>query len=74
MEAYFQLMKLEKIKLAWIYINREGVISQRVVRVVDIQDEQIIAYFYERKQVGTIIKDHILSVLPLTSIRKSYGV
>ncbi|REJ09598.1 hypothetical protein [Halobacillus trueperi] len=73
MEALFQRSKLEKMKLEWIYINHKGDLSQRVIRVVDIQDEYVIAYCYERKQVRTFRKNNILSVFPLTSIRKSYG-
>lgn len=73
MEALFQRSKLEKMKLEWIYINHKCDLSQRVVRVVDIQDEYVIAYCYERKQVRTFRKNNILSVFPLTSIRKRYG-
>ncbi|WP_394217281.1 hypothetical protein [Halobacillus trueperi] len=49
MEALFQRSKRKKMKLHLIYINHNGQLSQRVVRVVDIQDEHVTAYCYKRK-------------------------
>ncbi|WLR46549.1 WYL domain-containing protein [Halobacillus litoralis] len=54
----------EKQKLEFIYMADEGKISQRVIRVVSIKEETVLAYCYTRKTVRTFKLANILSVTP----------
>ncbi|MCT1904136.1 hypothetical protein [Oceanobacillus sojae] len=43
------------------YMDSKGKVSQRIIRVVDIDDVKVLAYCYYRKQVRSFKKDNILS-------------
>lgn len=53
-----------------IYINNDNQISQRIIKVFAVNDNQIKAYCYTRKQLRTFKLENILSVAPL---RKKVG-
>lgn len=52
-------------KLEMIYISKEGVISQRVIKVLAVSDVSIKAYCYTKKKYRTFKLTNILSVGPL---------
>lgn len=52
----------KKAVLEMIYIDDEGKLTQRFIRVLDKHDHSILAYCYYRKQVRTFKIDNILSV------------
>ncbi len=52
----------EKIKLEMIYMARNGKVSQRFVRVLEIREDHILAYCFYRKRVRTFKIENILSV------------
>lgn len=52
----------EKIKLEMIYMARNGKVSQRFVRVLEIREDHILAYCSYRKRVRTFKIENILSV------------
>ncbi|GEN85642.1 hypothetical protein MKY30_16910 [Oceanobacillus sp. FSL W8-0428] len=51
----------KKEKVMIYYIDSKGKISQRIIRVVDIDNTKILAYCYYRKQVRSFKIDSILS-------------
>ncbi|RST60124.1 hypothetical protein D5F11_008670 [Siminovitchia terrae] len=51
-----------KTPLAIIYINNSNQISQRIIRVLKVEDSLIKAYCYTKKQFRTFRLDNILSV------------
>lgn len=51
----------KKEKVMIYYIDSKGKISQRIIRVVDIDNTKILAYCYYRKQVRNFKIDSILS-------------
>ncbi len=53
-----------------IYQSNEGTISQRIIKVLAVADDQIKTYCYTRKQFRTFKLDNILSVAP---VRKKVG-
>ncbi|MEK4302380.1 hypothetical protein MKY30_23770 [Oceanobacillus sp. FSL W8-0428] len=54
-----------KEKVMIYYMDSEGNVSQRVIRVVDINDNKMLVYCYYRKQVRSFKMDGILSCGPL---------
>ncbi|MYL71705.1 hypothetical protein GLW00_12630 [Halobacillus litoralis] len=54
----------EKQQLELIYMADKGKISQRVIRVVSIKEETVLAYCYTRKTVRSFKLANILSVTP----------
>lgn len=51
-----------KAVLEMIYIDEDGKLTQRFIRVLDKHDHSILAYCYYRKQVRTFKVDNILSL------------
>ncbi|GIO18175.1 hypothetical protein J18TS1_12750 [Oceanobacillus oncorhynchi subsp. incaldanensis] len=51
----------EKEKIMIYYIDSKGKVSQRIIRVVDIDDKRVLAYCYYRKQVRNFKLENILS-------------
>ena len=62
MKSLFIKSAKEKQPIELIYIDDKGVISQRVVRVLSLNETYVKAYCYERKQLRTFKCDSILSV------------
>ncbi len=52
-----------------IYQSNEGTISQRIIKVLAVNNGQIKTYCYTRKQFRTFSLDNILSVAPLRQRR-----
>jgi len=50
-----------KEKIMIYYMDSKGKVSQRVIRVVGIDDEKVLAYCYYRKQVRSFKLENILS-------------
>ncbi|MGP4060454.1 hypothetical protein [Halobacillus sp. H74] len=59
-----------KKSLEIIYVDGKGNMTQRKIRVVEVRENQILAYCYCRNQVRLFSKDGILSVFPCNE-RKS---
>lgn len=55
-------------KLEMIYMDGEGNMSQRVIRVVELRKDHVLAYCYARKQVRSFKKVNILSLYPVFSV------
>ncbi|UOR13093.1 hypothetical protein [Halobacillus amylolyticus] len=70
MEGLLSRSVEQKQKLEMIYLATDGQISQRVIRVLDIRDEEILAYCYSRRKVRTFLKVNILSI---AAVRKQLG-
>ncbi|MUK88000.1 hypothetical protein GMD78_06255 [Ornithinibacillus sp. L9] len=62
--------KEQKKKIMIFYMDRNNNVTQRIIRVVEIKDESIVAFCYYRKKVRTFRKSHILSA---GSVRKRVG-
>ncbi|WP_193064927.1 hypothetical protein [Oceanobacillus oncorhynchi] len=50
-----------KEKIMIYYMDSKGKVSQRIIRVVGIDDEKVLAYCYYRKQVRSFKLENILS-------------
>ncbi|MHC0036934.1 hypothetical protein [Pseudoneobacillus sp. C159] len=55
--------------LELIYISKDGSISQRFIRLKEIQDDQIVAYCLLRKKYRMFKLSNILAITP---VRKKY--
>lgn len=53
-----------KKSLEMIYVDGKGNMTQRKVRVVEVRENHILAYCYNRNQVRSFSKAGILSVYP----------
>lgn len=61
MSGFFINAMEHRDKIMIYYMDSKGKISQRIIRVVQLDDEKILAYCYYRKQVRSFKKDNILS-------------
>ncbi|SEB05909.1 hypothetical protein SAMN05421743_11498 [Thalassobacillus cyri] len=57
-------------KLEMIYVSCDNQITHRIVKVLQVNEEEILAFCYKRRQVRRFKKNNILSV---GSIRKQIG-
>ncbi len=53
-----------KQKLDLIYVDSDGQVSQRVIRVLELREDEILAYCYTRRRVRTFKKANVLSLYP----------
>lgn len=53
-----------KEKIVIFYIDYENNVTERYIRVINYNDDEILAYCYFRKQVRTFKRNNILSVGP----------
>ncbi|GGP07511.1 MULTISPECIES: hypothetical protein [Oceanobacillus] len=51
----------QKNKIMIYYLGKDNNVTQRIIRVVQIEETKILAYCYYRKQVRSFIIDNILS-------------
>lgn len=51
----------EKEKIMIYYMDSKGKVSQRIIRVVGVDDKRVLAYCYYRKQVRSFKMENILS-------------
>ena len=70
MIGFLTNVREQKEKIMIYYIDSKGEISQRIIRVVDIGEEKILAYCYYKKQVRSFKLENILSC---GSIKRSIG-
>lgn len=64
-------MSLEEEKcIDMIYINQQGEFTQRIIKVLEIQEHYIKAFCFMRKGKRTFKKENILSVSMIRSHRK----
>lgn len=59
-----------KEKIEMIYLSKDNEVSQRMIRVLKINDEMIMAYCYTRRTIRTFKLENILSV---GSVKKRMG-
>ncbi|WP_040985557.1 hypothetical protein [Oceanobacillus jeddahense] len=53
--------KVGKEKIMIYYIDSKGEVSQRIIRVVEMDEKRVLAYCYYRKQVRSFKLENILS-------------
>lgn len=70
MKKLLQRSVQTKQRLEMIYLDSDNQVSQRIIRVININDNMILAYCFTRKKVRTFKLDYILSVEP---VRKRVG-
>ncbi|RDW17489.1 hypothetical protein CWR48_13265 [Oceanobacillus arenosus] len=54
-----------KEKIMIFYIDSNNNVTQRIIKVIDINDESIIAFCFLRKKVRTFSHENILSAGPI---------
>ncbi|WP_404451818.1 hypothetical protein LG329_15970 [Virgibacillus necropolis] len=59
-----------KEKIEMIYLSEDNQATQRIIRVLKINNEMIIAYCYTRRTIRTFKLENILSI---GSVRKRMG-
>jgi predicted DNA-binding transcriptional regulator YafY len=65
------LLSLEEQRcIDMIYINNNGEITQRMIKVLEIQEKHIKAFCFMRKGKRTFKKENVLSVSVIRSNRK----
>ncbi|KHE66824.1 hypothetical protein LD39_20730 [Halobacillus sp. BBL2006] len=57
--------KREKEKIEMIYISKQGHLTQRIIRVIHIREDHIVAYCFNRREVRTFYIENILSAFPI---------
>lgn len=65
MKGLFQRSIENKEKIIIFYIDSNGKVTQRYVRVLKMYDSHILVYCYYRKKVRTLKLDNILSCGPV---------
>ncbi|GIO24095.1 hypothetical protein J11TS1_26760 [Oceanobacillus sp. J11TS1] len=61
MIGFFTNAMERKERIMIYYIGKDNHVTQRIIRVVQIEDTKILAYCYYRKQVRNFKMDNILS-------------
>jgi len=56
-------------KLEIIYMDKEGMISQRTIKVFDVSAEILHAYCYNKKEYRTFTMNNILAIAPMRQRR-----
>ncbi|GAB2555982.1 hypothetical protein [Gracilibacillus alcaliphilus] len=51
----------KKGKIMIYYMDNQNIVTQRIVRVIKVEDNRLIAYCYYRQQVRSFKIDNILS-------------
>ncbi|MFC7060779.1 hypothetical protein [Halobacillus seohaensis] len=54
----------DKQNLEMIYLGSNEQLSQRVIKVVSVKKDDILAYCYSRDQLRTFKKENVMSVYP----------
>ncbi|MCD5323549.1 MULTISPECIES: hypothetical protein [Pontibacillus] len=70
MEGLLIKAKETRSILEMIYLSKEGQLSQRRIRIMNVDEEWILAYCYNKKKVRKFNRSSILSIGPL---RKKVG-
>ncbi|MFU0792125.1 hypothetical protein JNUCC74_06405 [Cerasibacillus sp. JNUCC 74] len=61
MRGILQWSMVSKQKLVLFYMDNNGQVTQRLIRVIDIGEKSILAYCFYRKQVRRFNYSNILS-------------
>ncbi len=61
------------ISLEMIYMDSKGNLSQRQIRVLEINDNSIKAFCYSKNQRRTFKMEQILSILPVYNHNRKIG-
>ena len=64
MNGLMERAVISKQRLEMVYISSEGDMSQRMVRVLEVREDTILAFCFARRKVRTFKRDNILSVFP----------
>ncbi|WP_188205884.1 hypothetical protein [Alkalibacillus aidingensis] len=64
MGNFFHNSVISKQILEMIYMDIQGQLTQRIIRVVREEEERILAFCYTRRQVRSFKKENILSIYP----------
>ncbi|MGD7045764.1 hypothetical protein [Jeotgalibacillus proteolyticus] len=59
-----------KEKLEMIYLDADGELSHRIIKVVKFSENDVLAYCFSKKQVRLFKKDSILSVYPYKALER----
>ncbi|SDL99511.1 hypothetical protein [Sediminibacillus halophilus] len=70
MKTMLHLAQDNKTKVEMIYQAKNGQLSQRIVRILQVKEEQVVAYCFYRKQVRTFRLENILAVHPAKKLRR----
>lgn len=70
MNGLFFRSKENKEKIVIFYIDQDNHVTQRIIRVIDIKQDAVVAYCFWRKKVRTFKLENILSAGP---VRKRVG-
>ena len=62
MENIYVKSMQERLPMEVIYINKHGIITQRMIRVLRYNDAYIKGYCYTKRHIRTFKRDNILSV------------
>ncbi|MCA0983209.1 hypothetical protein LCL89_03995 [Halobacillus yeomjeoni] len=73
METLYKRSMEEKIKLEMIYVTKQGELSQRTVRIIEVRNSHILAYCFSKRQVRSFLKENVLSVLPVQKRGRNIG-
>ncbi|WP_051189010.1 hypothetical protein [Halalkalibacillus halophilus] len=60
----------EKMKLDIVYLDQQQEMTQRVVRVVRLEEDYFLAFCFTRKKVRKFHKNNLLAVYPYQRQRK----
>ena len=55
---------INKQRLEMVYISSRGDMSQRMIRVLEVREDTILAFCLVRRKVRTFKRENILSVFP----------
>ncbi|PKR79176.1 hypothetical protein CEY16_05360 [Halalkalibacillus sediminis] len=64
MDSIFERALENKQKINLIYVDQDGQLSQRFIRVVRVDQNSILAYCFYKKAVRSFKKENVLSALP----------
>ncbi|MEN2467241.1 WYL domain-containing protein [Ornithinibacillus sp. JPR2-1] len=67
MEKLFLRSMENKEKIIIFYMDRHNNVSKRIVRVLSMNQEYLVAYCYWRKKIRTFKLDNILSTGPISN-------
>ena len=73
MNNLFNRSLREKTKLEVIYIKKNGTTTQRVVRVIAVSEDHILAYCFYKRQVRRFNRENILAALPVVTRKEQMG-
>ena len=64
MNGLMERAVISKQRLEMVYISSKGDMSQRMVRVLEVREDTILAFCLARRKVRTFKRENILSLFP----------